>query len=156
MEEKSILILTSFGLGIISNKILLIPVLLLVLSNIVDYVTALIAVKMQGKQWDSNTGIKGIFKKVLMWLLVVVGAIFDELVIYASNVVGIKPPFTFLIASVVAIWLVCNELISILENIKTCGVKLPPFLEPLIKATQIDVEEKVKNGGQKDGGKNQN
>ena len=87
---------------------------------------------------------KGIFKKVLMWLLVMVGAIFDMLIMYASEIVGIEAPFAFLIESVVAIWLICNELISILENIKDCGVKLPPFLEPIIKATQEKVEEKAK------------
>lgn len=156
MKEKTVVALTSFGFGVLSNKILVVPALLLVLSNVIDYVTALIAVKMQGKQWDSSVGIKGIFKKVLMWLLVVVGVIFDELITYASETVGIKAPFAFLISSIVAIWLICNELISILENVKACGVNLPPFLEPLIKATQTDVEEKVKNGGQKDGGKNQN
>ena len=153
MKEKSVIALTSFTFGVISNKILIIPALLLVLSNVIDYVTALIAVKMQGKQWDSSVGVKGIFKKVLMWLLVVVGVIFDELIVYASEAVGIKSPFAFLVSSVVAIWLVCNELISILENIKTCGIALPPFLEPLIKATKEDVEDKVKNGGQNDGGK---
>lgn len=124
---------------------LYIPVLLLVSANVIDYITALIACKMQGKPWDSNVGIKGICKKVLMWLLVVVGAIFDELLAYASNTVGVKLPFTFLVAAVVAVWLICNELISILENIKECGVKLPPFLEPLIKTTQEQIEDKAEN-----------
>lgn len=144
MNEKAVIALTSFSFGILSNKLFLIPAILLVLSNVIDYVTALISLKIRGLPWDSSVGIKGIFKKVLMWLLVMVGAIFDMLIMYASEVVGIEAPFAFLIASVVAIWLICNELISILENIKDCGVKLPPFLEPIIKATQEKVEEKVK------------
>ena len=144
MNERAVIALTSFSFGILSNKLFLIPAILLVLSNVIDYVTALISLKIRGLPWDSSVGIKGIFKKVLMWLLVMVGAIFDMLIMYASEVVGIEAPFAFLIASVVAIWLICNELISILENIKDCGVKLPPFLEPIIKATQEKVEEKVK------------
>lgn len=144
MNEKAVIAITSFSFGILSNKLFLIPAILLVLSNVIDYVTALISLKIRGLPWDSSVGIKGIFKKVLMWLLVMVGAIFDMLIMYASEVVGIEAPFAFLIASVVAIWLICNELISILENIKDCGVKLPPFLEPIIKATQEKVEEKVK------------
>lgn len=144
MNEKAVIAITSFSFGILSNKLFLIPAILLVLSNVIDYVTALISLKIRGLPWDSSVGIKGIFKKVLMWLLVMVGAIFDMLIMYASEVVGIEAPFAFLIASVVAIWLICNELISILENIKDCGVKLPPFLEPIIKATQERVEEKVK------------
>jgi len=142
-------ILTITGLSALSSacKMLVIPVLLLVACNVIDYGTALIACKMNGKKWDSNTGIKGIIKKVLMWLLVIVGVLFDELLLYASNTIGISLPFNFLIGCVVACWLICNEMISILENIKTCGVGLPPFLEPLIKSTQEKVEEKV--GGEK-------
>lgn len=144
MSEKAVMAIASLGFGMLSNKLFLIPAILLVLSNVIDYVTALISLKIRGLPWDSSVGIKGIFKKVLMWLLVMVGAIFDMLIMYASEVVGIEAPFAFLIASVVAIWLICNELISILENIKDCGVKLPPFLEPIIKATQEKVEEKAK------------
>lgn len=34
-------------------------------------------------------------------------------------------PFTFLVACIVAIWIICNEIISILENIKDMGVTIP-------------------------------
>lgn len=78
-----------------------------------------------------------------MWLLVVVGVIVDELLKYASNTVGIILPFTFLVACIVAIWLVCNELISILENINDIGVKLPPFLQPIVKNIKSQVEKKA-------------
>lgn len=134
------------GISAVSSvyRMLVVPVLLLVISNVIDYATALIACKMNGKKWDSGTGIKGIVKKVLMWLLVVVAVVFDELLLYASRTIGLQLPFQFLIGCIVAIWLICNELISILENIKTCGVALPPFLEPLIKSTQEKVEEKAK------------
>lgn len=144
MSEKAVILIASFGFGMLTNHLVIVPAFLLVLCNLIDYITALISVKMQGKKWDSNTGIKGIFKKVLMWLLVCVGIIFDALLQYACEIVDVKPPFTFLVASITAIWLICNELISILENIKTCNVKLPPFLEPLIKTTQEQVEEKAK------------
>jgi toxin secretion/phage lysis holin len=137
-------VLAASGLGLFAStyKMLLIPALLLVTCNVIDYITALIACKMQGKKWDSEIGIKGIFKKVLMWLLVIVGVVFDELIRYAGDVVGFDFKISFLVACIVAIWLILNELISILENIKTCGVKLPPFIEPLIKTTQEKIEKK--------------
>ena len=81
-----------------------------------------------------------------MWLLVIVGALVDQLILYAGNTVWINLPFTFLIAAVVAVWIICNELISILENIKDIGVKLPPFLQPLVTSVQKQVEEKTKLG----------
>ena len=123
--------------------VLAVPVLLLVGCNLIDYITAFIACKCNGVEFESPKSLRGIAKKVLMWLLVVVGAIVDRLLIYAAEVVQIRPPFKFLVACVVAIWLVCNELISILENIKAAGVALPPFLEPIIKSTKKQIEEKT-------------
>lgn len=145
---KEFLAITGIGALSSAYKMLVAPILMLVTCNIIDYTTALIACKMTGKQWDSNVGIKGIVKKVLMWLLVCVGVVFDELLLYASKTIGFKFPFQFFVGCVVAMWLICNEMISILENIKTCGVSLPPFLEPLIKTTQEKVEE---TGGKEDG-----
>lgn len=82
-------------------------------------------------------------KKVCMWLLVVVGAVIDQLLLYASQTVGIALPFTFLVACIVAIWIICNEIISILENIKDMGVTIPAFLIPLVTHVKSQVEDKV-------------
>ena len=79
-----------------------------------------------------------------MWLLVVVGAIVDSLLTYASDIVKIEMPFSFLIACIVAIWIICNELISILENIQDTGVNLPPFLIPIVKNIKKQTEDKTK------------
>ena len=67
----------------------------------------------------------------------------DELTKYATQTVGITVPFTFLIACVVAVWLICNELISILENIKDIGVNIPTFLLPLVKNIKSQTESAV-------------
>lgn len=78
-----------------------------------------------------------------MWLLVVVGAIIDEMLLYASSTIGWKSPVTFLIACIVAMWLICNEIISILENIQDMGVNIPAFLQPLVKHIRSQVEERI-------------
>ena len=104
---------------------LAIPVLLLVGCNVIDYVTGLLAAKYRSQKIDSYKGLRGIVKKVCMWLLVIVGAMLDELIFYAVQAVGTRQPFSFLIACVVAIWLVCNEIISILENIDDTRLVYP-------------------------------
>ena len=129
--------------------ILAIPVGLMIASNLVDYITGLIASKYRDEPINSYKSFRGIAKKISMWLLVIVGALMDQLILYAGNTVGIKLPFTFLIACVVAIWIVCNEMISILENVKDIGVKLPPFLLPLVENVKKQVEDKAKLGGDK-------
>mgnify|MGYP004472609757 CR=1 FL=1 len=124
--------------------VLYIPVLLMVLCNIIDYATGLIAAKYRNDGGISSyKSVKGIFKKVCMWLLVVVGAIVDQLIMYAAATVGIEMPFTFMVACVVAIWIVCNELISILENIVDIGVDIPAFLLPLVSCIKKQAEAKA-------------
>ena len=124
--------------------ILYIPVMLMVCCNVIDYATGLMAAKYRKENTISSyKSFKGIAKKVSMWLLVVVGAIVDELIKYAVQTVGITVPFTFLIACVVAVWIVCNELISILENIKDIGVNIPRFLLPLVKNIKSQTEQAI-------------
>lgn len=124
--------------------VLAVPVILLVACNVIDYATGLMASKYRRAQdINSYKSIRGIFKKVSMWLLVVVGAIIDEMLLYASTSIGWKSPVTFLVACVVAMWLICNEIISILENIQDMGVKIPAFLQPLVKHIRSQVEEQI-------------
>lgn len=125
--------------------ILYIPVLLLVTCNVVDYTTGLIAAKYRDDGTISSyKSFRGIFKKISMWMLVVVGVVVDELLKYTTDTIGLKFPFQFLIACVVAVWLICNELISILENIKDAGVNIPTFLLPLVKNIKSQTESSVK------------
>ena len=127
--------------------ILAIPVLILVICNVIDYITGLAAGPKRGEKISSYKSLRGITKKICMWLLIVVGALVDQLVLYAGSTVGITLPFTYLVACIVAIWLICNEIISTLENISDIGVKLPPFLLPVVKNIKQQVENKAKEGG---------
>ena len=84
---------------------------------------------------------RGIAKKVCMWLLVVVGAIVDELIKYATQTMGFNIQIPFIVATLVAVWIVVNEIISILENIVDIGIELPPFLMPIVRRIKKEVEE---------------
>ncbi len=114
--------------------ILYVPVLLMVVCNVIDYITGLWAA---GNRQDggicSYRSMQGIIKKVTMWMLVVVGAIVDQLLLYACETMGYQIHLSFFVACVVAIWIICNELISILENMVDIGINMPAFLLPLIK-----------------------
>lgn len=121
--------------------ILYIPVLLMVACNLIDYITGLVAAKYRTDGGISSyKSMKGITKKVMMWLLVVVGAIIDQVLAYTSATLGFAMPFTFLVACIVAIWIICNEIISILENMLDIGVEIPGFLLPLVKNIKRQAE----------------
>lgn len=129
--------------------ILAVPVLLLVGCNIIDYATGLCAVKYRNDSISSYKSIRGITKKVCMWLLVMVGAFIDALIQYAVECAGIGLTVPFVVATVVAVWLVVNEIISILENMSDIGVNMPPFLLPLMKYIKKQVEDKAELAGEK-------
>lgn len=119
---------------------LTIPLLLLLGSNIIDYFSGVMASTYRGQKINSARGIEGIAKKVCMWLLVIVGAMVDQLGAYATDMFGFTLGISHLFASIVAIWIVCNEIISILENITDMGVPVPSFLTPLVEKIKSQVE----------------
>lgn len=125
--------------------ILAIPVFLLVGCNLIDYATGLVAAKYrQDGGISSYKSIRGIFKKIGMWLLIIVGSFMDILIQYAVECVGLGLTVPFVVATVVAVWLVVNEIISILENLIDIGVNMPPFLMPIVKYIKKQVEDKAK------------
>lgn len=124
---------------------LAVPFGLLVLANIVDYATGLVAAPYRNEPRSSYKGMRGIAKKVCMWLLVGVGVMLDTLLAYCTQSLGWTLPASFLVGCVVAVWLMTNEIISIIENISDIGVEIPPFLLPVVrwvkKKTENAVEE---------------
>lgn len=140
LNEIKVLIVAGFGALTSFLGVLAIPVYILVCSNLIDYFTALFAAKNRGQEITSSIGIKGIVKKVCMWLLIIVGVLLDQLLIY----LGISLPLTFPIACIVSLWLCTNEIISILENISDIlGEDMPSFLLPIVKNIKKQVQDKI-------------
>lgn len=131
--------------------ILAVPVFLLLGCNLIDYGTGLRAAKYRNDGGISSyKSIRGIEKKVCQWLLVVVGAIVDVLINYAMEYAGIEVTIPFIVGTVVAVWLVVNEIISILENMMDIGVAMPPFLLPLVRYIRQQTENKAALPDQED------
>ena len=120
-------------LGVLSSwlGVLAIPVYVLVGCNVMDYITGLLAAHRRGQKISRYTGINGIAKKVCMWLLIAVGGVLDWLIGYAGAALGMTVPLPMAAAMLTAVWLIVNEVISILENVKDLGVPLPGFLGKL-------------------------
>lgn len=122
------------------REALTIPVILLVLSMLLDYTTGLLAASHRGNAITSYRSINGIAKKVCSLLLVAVGLILDCLVMYARESFGLPFPWSFILAAVIAVWLTVNEIVSILENVQDIGVHLPSWLLPWVKNLKGKVE----------------
>lgn len=135
--------------------ILAVPVFLLVGCNVLDYTTGIIASKYRNERISSYRGIKGIAKKICQWLLIIVGSMIDTLINYALETTSMDVKLPFIVAVIVTVWLICNEMISILENIIDIDEKIvPPFLMPLVKGIKKKTEDVAKEKGEHDEGSN--
>lgn len=115
------------------------PLLVLLVMMLTDYATGLIKAYVTA-QISSRTGFRGILKKVCYMALVAVGAAVDYLLSGALSGVGITLQVPMFCALLVAVWLIINELISILENLSAIGVPGFPWLTKLLLRLKSSVE----------------
>ena len=120
-------------------NVLLIPLLVLVAVMLIDYVTGMAGASYTGKL-NSRVGVMGIVKKAGYIALVAVGMVVDYLISSALVNIGINIQITYCFGMIITIWLIINELISILENLGEMNIPLPQFLIKTIKSLKGNVE----------------
>ena len=140
LKTAKAICVAAFGLLSSWLGVLAIPVYVLVGCNVMDYITGLAAAHRRGQKVSSYVGVLGIAKKVCMWLLIAVGAVVDWLLLYCGDQLGVEIHLPMLAASLVAVWLIVNEVISILENIGDIGVPLPGFLTTIVQGLKSKIE----------------
>lgn len=151
MERVKAWFIAAFSAVCAALGFLAVPVFLLVGLNVIDYGTGLAAAKYRNEEVSSYRSIWGITKKVCMWLLIVIGWMMDILIKYAASTVGLTIHLPYIVAIVVAVWLICNEIISILENMIDINIKyIPPFMMPLAKMIKEQMEDKMRIGEEED------
>ena len=120
---------------------LTIPLVILIIVMLTDYITGMTRAWIT-KSFSSRVGVAGIVKKVLYLVLVAVGMVIDFLISGALSQVGVNAQMPGVIGMIVTVWLIINELISILENLSQAGVPIPAFLVKLVKRLKIETEAK--------------
>lgn len=126
-----------------------VPVTVLMVAMIVDYVTGMVAA-WHSSELSSKKGVFGIIKKISYLALVVVGMGVDWLIYSGLQSVGVSLGYTFFFGVLVTIWLIINELISILENLGQIGVPLPRFLTSITKRLKKTTENVAKESEEQD------
>lgn len=120
-------------------QIVFVPLVVLIAVMIVDYMSGML--KAWGRdELSSKVGLRGIAKKISYLLLVCVAGVVDWLVWSGLRQVGITLDFGFCFGLIVIVWLIINELISILENLEALDVPMPKFLKNVIKHLKTAVE----------------
>lgn len=94
----------------------------LIVVVIIDYITG-VANAILKKQLSSSAGAKGIARKIMIFLLVIIGELIDNYIIGKGAVTRTAIIFFY----------IGNEGISILENAIALGLKVPQRLESVLK-----------------------
>ena len=120
--------------------------LVLVAVMLLDYLSGL-ARAWEAKELSSRVGILGIIKKLLYLVAVAVAVVVDWVIQTAAAKTGINAAGVHFVGLLVAIWLILNECISILENISAMGVPIPDFLQRIIQRLKQTAETEAEEGG---------
>lgn len=147
---KALIAVIVGGLSAYMQQIL-IPLIVLTAVMVIDYMSGMLRAWAQ-EQLNSRIGVKGIVKKLCYLLLVCVAGVVDWLIFSGLRKVGISLDFGFCFGLMVTIWLIVNELISILENLAALEVPMPGFLTKIVKhlKTVVEVKSEKDTGGEDD------
>lgn len=121
---------------------LAVPLFVLLTMMIIDYISGMSAAWRAG-ELSSKKGIDGIIKKIGYMGLVAVAMGVDYLILSGFAAVNISIGINMLIGILVTVWLIINEMISILENLSQLGVPIPSFLTKVVKKLKITTEDKA-------------
>ena len=124
--------------------LLYIVIPLLLVCMIVDYLTGMLASKKEGTI-SSKIGRWGIVKKIMYMVEVAVGVIVDWTIINVAVSLNVKVPQCTFFGLLVALWIIFNELISILENLTRLETPMPTFLINIVKNFKVVVEKQGDN-----------
>ena len=144
MKDNIIQATISVVLGALASyfNVLLIPVLVLVAVMIIDYATGMTSAWKSG-ELESKVGLLGILKKVSYLVLVAVGGVVDYLISAGLAAANVEISVTYCCGLIVTVWLIINELISILENLAELGTPIPKFLVNVVHRLKNTVESKT-------------
>lgn len=142
MKDNIIQATISVVLGALASyfNVLLIPVLVLVAVMVIDYATGMTSAYKNG-QIESKVGLLGMLKKVSYLVLVAVGGVVDYLICSGLATAGFDFGVTYCCGLIVCVWLIINELISILENLSELGTPIPKFLVNIVHRLKDSVDD---------------
>lgn len=141
MKEEGIkgVIAAVFAASAAYLRVLALPVAVLFAAMVVDYITGIAQGYISGTLC-SKTGFLGILKKLCYMFAVVCGVIVDYVCSSAIAHLGVQSSGATFFGTLVTVWLILNEVVSILENLSQIGVPLPAFLGKIADKLKSNIE----------------
>lgn len=120
---------------------------LVAVAVVFDFITGVLADKINGKGLDSKTATIGFWKKVALFVGLFFGFFLDWFIPIMLEYISITLPFALPFALVICFYIVLNESISICENLYECNPSiLPKWIVKILAVakSKIENDEEVK------------
>ena len=131
----------ALGAWVLARVGALLPVLLVLLGvMILDYITGMVKAGISGNL-NSTRGWQGLLKKLMYAVTVAIAMVADYLLYIGGKEIGVDMHESAYFGTLVSLWLIINECISILENLSEIGVPMPGFLGRILQRVQGKVDE---------------
>lgn len=136
-----------------TNEILYPTLIVLLFLMIIDYVSGMLASKKEAIEhpddenygWSSKKSIIGIYKKLGYIIAICVAVSTDFIILKYFEELNYTYKYDTAFGTLVAIWFVLNELLSITENAGRMGAPLPNFLKKILSQLKDNIDENKKN-----------
>ena len=123
-----------------------VPVILIlfIAAVVIDYLTGWIKAKYFLRDWNSKTGLQGIIKKLMYFVVIGTACVIGWGIREIGEDIGINLNFAMLIGWYVTAVMLVNELTSILENLYVIMPdKVPIWLIKTLKIADETIEGKI-------------
>ncbi len=117
-------------------------IILVAVAIVLDVISGLLRAVATGEPITSEKGTRGFWRKMTLLFAMAFSFFLDLAVPYALGVVSINVPKTLLFGSIVGVYIILNESISICENIyKANKQSLPKWLKKLLSGAKGKIDD---------------
>lgn len=117
-------------------------IILVAIVIVMDVISGLIRAAATGEAITSEKGTRGFWKKIALLFSMIFAFFLDMAVPYILDVVNISIPKMLLFGSIVGVYIILNESISITENIlKANRHSVPKWLKKLLTGAKNKIDD---------------
>ncbi len=117
---------------------------ILAVFMILDYLTGVLCGLTKNGGFDYKKGIKGLIKKLMYVVLILVTILLEFLIVYLTEKAGIIMNINGAIVTAIYVYLIGTEGLSIIQNLIILGIPVPPFIIRLFGLLKDESGEIIK------------
>lgn len=140
MEKLKLALVTLFSIIVSYYNNLYLPIIMLIICNILDTLTGIFKSLYIKKKFTCSKFFWGFIRKLCMYFLIFIGICIDIVIVYTVENLKLSIPYNNLFSGLICVWLILDELLSILRNLVVLEIPMPNFLISIIKKLKSTID----------------